>query len=108
MLLSILAKGRTSMKKDELFQEVKAGKISLKDFPEALGHERVDHLLIDTKMTNEELLQQINSTPAATEVEKNECCVCKELSGTLQNEDYSWICEDCAQYMSDLGHELSL
>jgi hypothetical protein len=58
MLLNILKKGRTSMTKDELFQEVKAGKISINDAREALGLERVDHPLMDTKMTNKELLER--------------------------------------------------
>ncbi len=44
------------MKKDELFQEVKAGKMSLNDAREALGFERVDHPLMDTKNTNAKLL----------------------------------------------------
>jgi hypothetical protein len=56
MLLNFLVKGRTSMTKDKLFQEVKTRKISLNDAREALGHERVDHPLMDTKTTNAELL----------------------------------------------------
>jgi hypothetical protein len=44
------------MKKDELFQEVKACKISLNDAREALGQERVDHPLMNTKLSNAELL----------------------------------------------------
>jgi hypothetical protein len=94
------------MKKDQLFQDVKTGKISINDAREALGHERVNHPLMNTKMTNQELLLQKKTTPAATEVEKKECCVCNEPTNTtLQNEDGSWICEDCAQQMSDLGNE---
>lgn len=94
------------MKKDELFQEVKTRKISINDVREKLGLERVNHPLMDSKLTNKELLQQKKSTPAATEVEKKECCICNEpTNATLQNEDGSWICEDCAQHMSDLGNE---
>ncbi|WP_416729239.1 hypothetical protein [Fictibacillus sp. JL2B1089] len=44
------------MKKDELFQEVKTRKISINDAREKLGFERVDHPLMDTKLTNAELL----------------------------------------------------
>jgi hypothetical protein len=44
------------MKKDELFQEVKTRKISINDAREKLGHERVNHPLMDTKLTNAELL----------------------------------------------------
>jgi hypothetical protein len=44
------------MTKDELFQEVKAGKISLNDARESMGLTRVDHPLMNTKLTNAELL----------------------------------------------------
>jgi hypothetical protein len=44
------------MKKDELFQEVKNRKISINDAREALGLKRVDHPLMETKLTNAELL----------------------------------------------------
>jgi hypothetical protein len=57
MLLNTLAKKRTCITKDELMQKVKACEISLSDVSEALGHERVDHRLMDTKQTNQELLQ---------------------------------------------------
>jgi hypothetical protein len=56
MLLSILKEEWTSMKKDELFQEVKTRKISINDAREALGLKRVGHPLMDTKLTNAELL----------------------------------------------------
>jgi hypothetical protein len=49
---------RSSMKKDELMQKVKAGAISLNDARATLGHERVDHPLLDTKFTNAELLER--------------------------------------------------
>jgi pyruvate kinase len=58
MLLNFLARKRTSMKKDEIFQQVKAGEISLNDAREALGYERVDHTLMNTKLTNSELLKR--------------------------------------------------
>lgn len=45
---------------------------------------------------------------AATAALKNECVICNEMVATLQNDDDSWICEDCAQHISDLGHEFSL
>jgi hypothetical protein len=46
------------MKKDELFQEVKAGKISINDAREEMGLTRVDHPLMNTRMTNKELLEK--------------------------------------------------
>lgn len=44
------------MKKDELFQEVKTRKISINDAREKLGLERIDHPLMNSKLTNAELL----------------------------------------------------
>lgn len=44
------------MKKDELFQEVKTRKISINDAREKLGLERVNHPLMNSKLTNTELL----------------------------------------------------
>jgi|OM-RGC.v1.037706001 ribosomal protein L37AE/L43A len=35
--------------------------------------------------------------------QKHECVCCKELTGTLALEDGTFICEDCAQAMSDLA-----
>lgn len=37
----------------------------------------------------------------------HQCDVCKKSNATLQNEDDTWICENCAQYMSDLGNEIN-
>lgn len=34
--------------------------------------------------------------------------VCNERNATLAINNTDWICEDCAQNMSDLGHENSL
>lgn len=56
MLLSILKEEWTSMKKDEHFQDVKTGKISINDAREKLGLKRVNHPLMETKLTNAELL----------------------------------------------------
>jgi hypothetical protein len=53
------------------------------------------------------LKDPIKKATAGT-AEKKKCCICNEQPGTLQNEDESLICEDCAHYMSDLGYELSL
>jgi len=39
---------------------------------------------------------------------KRKCVNCDRHKATLQLNDHDWICEDCAQYMSDAGHELSL
>jgi hypothetical protein len=61
MLLNILTKERTSMEKDELMQKVKTSEISLNDAREALGHERVHHPLMNTKLTNAELLARKGS-----------------------------------------------
>lgn len=36
------------------------------------------------------------------------CVNCDRRNATLQLNEKDWICEDCAQYMSDLGHEMSL
>lgn len=33
---------------------------------------------------------------------KPTCVCCKCVSGELQLNDSDWICEDCAQYMSDI------
>lgn len=44
------------MKKDELFQKVKTGEISLNAAREALGLEKVDHPLMETTLTNAELI----------------------------------------------------
>jgi hypothetical protein len=52
------------------------------------------------------LKDPIKKATAGTAEKK--CCICNEQPGTLQNEDESLICEDCAHCMSDLGHELSL
>jgi len=35
--------------------------------------------------------------------QKHECVCCKSLTGTLALEDGTFICEDCAQAMSDLA-----
>lgn len=35
------------------------------------------------------------------------CVVCNQKNALLQNEDETWICEDCAQSVSDMGNELS-
>lgn len=34
------------------------------------------------------------------------CICCKEQSGDYELNDTDWICDDCAQYMSDAGNEL--
>lgn len=34
---------------------------------------------------------------------KHSCVVCKEKKATLQLNETDWICEDCAQHMSDLA-----
>jgi|GEM_PF-3108006 len=39
---------------------------------------------------------------------KRKCVSCDSYKATLQLDDHNWICEDCAQYMNDAGHELSL
>jgi ribosomal protein L37AE/L43A len=39
---------------------------------------------------------------------KRKCVNCDNHKATLQLNDYDWICEDCAQYMSDAGYEMSL
>lgn len=44
--------------KEELYQDVKAGKISLNDAREKLGLERIYHPLMDSKLTNAELLSR--------------------------------------------------
>ncbi|MCF8567726.1 hypothetical protein LLE49_23685 [Alicyclobacillus tolerans] len=36
------------------------------------------------------------------------CVVCRKNVGTLYLEADKSICEDCAQYMSEIGNELSL
>lgn len=56
----------------------------------------------------EKVEQKLKKAPAATEAKKEKCCVCLKTNATLQNEDSSWICENCAQIMSEFGHELSL
>lgn len=38
--------------------------------------------------------------------QKHHCVVCKEMKATLQLDDTDWICEDCAQHMSDMGNEM--
>ncbi|WP_179865474.1 hypothetical protein [Bacillus sp. AFS017336] len=48
------------------------------------------------------------TTPAATEVEQSKnCIICKEQIGQLELDNNEWICETCAQVMSDLGHSLT-
>lgn len=37
-------------------------------------------------------------------IKKPTCCKCGQVA-ILQNDDGSWICEQCAQVMSDLGEE---
>lgn len=37
---------------------------------------------------------------------KHRCIVCGKKTATLPLENGQWICEDCAQYMSDMGNEL--
>jgi hypothetical protein len=39
---------------------------------------------------------------------KKKCVSCDSYKATLQLDDHHWICEDCAQYMNDAGHELLL
>ena len=40
---------------------------------------------------------------------KKTCSVCNERKkSVMQIDEKRWICEDCAQYMSDLGHSLSI
>lgn len=34
------------------------------------------------------------------------CACCKEQPGEYELDDTGWICEDCAQYMNDLGNEI--
>jgi predicted Zn-ribbon and HTH transcriptional regulator len=46
------------MTKEELYQQVKAGKISINDVREKLGHERVENPLMNTTKTNQELLSE--------------------------------------------------
>lgn len=41
----------------------------------------------------------------AAEAKQKKCCVCCEYNATLQNDDSSWICEECAQIMLELGQE---
>ena len=55
-------------------------------------------------------LNQTTSPSAAGTVKEDAhyCDVCNEHNGTLANEDDTWMCEDCAQIMSDFGHEASL
>lgn len=38
-------------------------------------------------------------------IKKPHCALCGQVA-ILQNDDGSWICEQCAQAMSDLGEEL--
>ena len=38
-------------------------------------------------------------------MKKHECVVCHKKNATLELDDDKWICEDCAQYMSDMGTE---
>lgn len=37
-------------------------------------------------------------------IKKPRCSLCGQVA-TLQNTDDSWICDDCAQSMNDLGIE---
>lgn len=37
-------------------------------------------------------------------IKKPRCSLCGQVA-TLQNDDGSWICDDCAQFMNDLGIE---
>ena len=43
----------------------------------------------------------------AASVTESLCVVCRFNIGTLPLDD-GFICEDCAQYLSEAGHELSL
>ncbi len=38
-------------------------------------------------------------------IKKPHCALCGQVA-ILQNDDGSWICEQCAQAMNDLGKEL--
>lgn len=46
------------MTNEELYQQVKARRISINAAREKLGHERVDHPLMNTTKTNRELLAE--------------------------------------------------
>jgi len=39
---------------------------------------------------------------------RNRCVICEEKGAILPLDDGTWICEDCAQYMNDLGNELEV
>lgn len=58
-------RGRVKMTKEELHQQVKAGKISINDAREKLGHGKVDHPLMNTTKTNRELLAE-KKTPSTS------------------------------------------
>jgi hypothetical protein len=49
------------MSKDELFQKVKAGEISINEAREKLGLEKVNHPLLNATKTNTELLKEYRS-----------------------------------------------
>ncbi len=53
------------MSKEELYQQLKERKISINDVREKLGHERVEHPLMNTTKTNQELLLE-RKTPSAS------------------------------------------
>lgn len=40
-------------------------------------------------------------------IKKRKCEICNDRLGILHCDDGSWICETCAQHMSDLGSELN-
>lgn len=72
----------------------------------------------DMKLRDEEVIGAIEllhrdicgtpSTVTAVNEEIHQCDICKKQNATLANDDNTWICEDCAQVTSDLGHEESL
>jgi ribosomal protein L37AE/L43A len=50
--------------------------------------------------------QNKKQAPVKTETRKK-CIECKG-NAELQNDDGSWICDNCAQEMSELGNEISI
>ncbi|WP_339161724.1 hypothetical protein [Siminovitchia sp. FSL W7-1587] len=47
------------------------------------------------------------ATAATMAITNRKCSVCKERHGAFHCDDDSWICETCAQVMSELGNELN-
>lgn len=62
--------------------------------------------IADLEQRVAKLEQQLNEKIAAVGATAK-CVNCSEMTGILELDDGSFICESCAQIMSELGNELN-